>query len=208
MADGKVLPMPPAEAFAEGLEAKIPYIVGWNSLEMPIPPAEVEKITASLAESDPRFSTIEAAYSDRDSYLTHIVSDLYFVEPALNLATMHATNGQPTWVYRFSVLSPAMRGLMQGAPHASERQYVFQTLGSSPWPTDANDAVQAKTISSFWVRFAKSGDPNGEGRPSWPRYDHSRDEILDFGNDGPSVIEPPRGKAMDAIADLYQGNTQ
>ena len=208
MADGKILPMSPADAFAKGLEAKVPYVVGWNSLEFPAPAADVEKFIGAVAAANPRVSDIEASYPDRETYLTHVVSDLLFTEPALALAAMHAGNGAPTWVYRFSVLSPAMRGVLKGAPHASERQYVFQTLKTSPWPTDANDAVQAKTMSAYWAAFAKDGDPNDAGQPNWPRYDRARDRILDFSNDGPSVVTTPRRKAMDAIAELNPGNTK
>lgn len=208
MAEGRILPMSPADAFAKGLEAKVPYVVGWNSLEFPAPAADVEKFIGVMAAANPRVSGLEATYPDRETYLTHVVSDLLFTEPALALAAMHAANGAPTWVYRFSVVSPAMRGVLKGAPHASERQYVFQTLKTSPWPTDANDAVQAKTISAYWAGFALNGDPNGAGRPDWPRYDRARDQILDLSNDGPAVVTTPRRKTLDAIAELDQGNTK
>jgi para-nitrobenzyl esterase len=204
MADGKILPMPVVEAFAKGLEAQVPYLAGWNSLEFPVPAAQAEKFIGDLAADDPRISGIKASYPDPESFQTYFVSDLLFTEPALALAGMHAAHGQPTWVYRFSVLSPSVRGRFKGTPHAQERQYVFQTLNTSPWPTDANDAAQAKTMSAYWTSFAKIGDPNGEGRPAWPRYDRASDQILDFGNDGPSVIAPPRRKALDAIADLHR----
>ncbi len=53
------------------------------------------------------------------------------------------------------------------------------------------------------MSFAKTGDPNGPARPAWPRYDAAHDEILDFANDGPVVINSPRREAMDAIARLH-----
>src|SRR5690606_37681030 len=107
------------------------------------------------------------------------------------------------WVYQFSVLSPAARALFKGAPHASERQYVFRTLAASPWPTDDNDARQAQVMSAYWTAFARTGDPDGAGRPAWPVYDPEHNTLLDFTNDGPVVTIVPRADAMKAISALH-----
>ncbi len=202
MADGKILTIGPADGFAQGLEARVPYIVGSNSLEFPAPPAAVEQAIAAMAKDNPRAAGLEASYPDHATYSAHVLSDILFTEPGLNLAARHAANGQPTWVYRFSVLSAAVQSKLQGAPHASERQYVFETLKTSPWPTDANDATQAANIRGYWVRFAKTGDPNGGGQPVWPRYSRASEQILDFTNHGPVVTAPPRRNAMNAIAEI------
>jgi para-nitrobenzyl esterase len=204
IADGTILTMGPAEGFAAGIEARIPYVVGWNSLEFPAPPGQLDKLLAATPQMTAAArSWIAAAYPDPTTYAAHMASDLLFTEPALALARLHAAHGQPTWVYQFSVLSASVRDRMTGAPHASERQYVFRTLNASPWPTDANDAVQADTISAYWVAFAKAGAPNGSGRVRWPTYEPARDEILDFTNAGPVVVKAPRRSAIDAIAALY-----
>ena len=82
--------------------------------------------------------------------------------------------------------------------HASDRQYVFNNLAASPWPTDARDAALAKTISAYWVAFAKAGDPNGGGRPRWPFYGQD-DKLLNFTNDGPVAEKTPDAAALDLI---------
>src|SRR5262249_11570640 len=130
----------------------------------------------------------------------NIVSDAIFTEPARHLAALHARNGNPTWLYRFSVVSPAARGKLKGAVHASERQYVFQTLNASPWPTADSDKTAAQAMSAYWASFAKTGDPNGDARPAWPRYSASDDRLLNFTDDGPVAEKVPDAARLDAIA--------
>ena len=199
--DGQIVTMDVSDAFAKGLEAKVPYIVGSNSLEFPIPAKGVEKMLGDLTRLTPdQRAKIEAAYGDKDAFALNIVSDVIFTEPARHLAALHAKNGQPTWLYRFSVLSPAVRSILKGAPHASERQYVFQTLGASPWPTGEQDKAAAAVMSAYWADFAKTGDPNGAGRPAWPAYSAEQDRLLDFTNDGPVAGKVPHPERLDALA--------
>jgi para-nitrobenzyl esterase len=57
---------------------------------------------------------------------------------------------------------------------------VFNNLGKSPLfpdPSDpalaaasAPDRKVADQMSSYWVNFARTGDPNGKGLPTWPRF--------------------------------------
>jgi para-nitrobenzyl esterase len=199
--DGKLVRMDVAEAFSKGLEAEVPYIVGSNSLEFPAPPAAAEKMLADFAHVTPeQRPRLEAAYGDKAAFVREAISDFIFTEPARHLAALHARSGQPTWLYRFSVVSPAVRGVLKGAVHASERQYVFQTLSASPWPTGEQDKAAASAMSAYWTAFARTGDPNGEGRPTWPAYAASDDRLLDFTNDGPVAAKVAHPERLDALA--------
>jgi para-nitrobenzyl esterase len=204
--DGHVLTASPLDGFAKGSEAKVPYVIGWNSLEIPVGPGGLDKALESnpIIPSAVKRAQVATAYSDAATYTAHVVSDMVMTEPAVNLARLHVSHGQPTWVYEFSVVSSSMRDKLPGAPHASERQYVFMTLKTSPWPTDANDLTQARTMSAYWADFAKSGSPNGGSRVRWPVYDPSKNELLDFTNEGPIVVKMPRVAAIEAIAALYR----
>ncbi|MFD2271268.1 carboxylesterase family protein [Undibacterium arcticum] len=78
-------------------------------------------------------------------------------------------------------MAAAARSQFNGAMHASELPFVFDTLnaryGASVTPQDAQTA---KLANDYWVSFAKTGNPNGIGRPEWQAYDTKSDTLLEF----------------------------
>ena len=195
--DGVLLTENPLAAFAAGNVARIPYLIGSNSLEFPGAYAILDRLTKLTPDARAR---AVAAYGSDIRFKDHIVSDVIFGEPARTLAREQLGHGAPVWLYRFSVVSEkAPKAVQGGAVHASDRQYVFDNLGASTWPTDARDAALAKTISAYSVAFARTGNPNGSGRPAWPRYEPS-DLLMNFTNDGPVAEKTPDAAALDLIA--------
>jgi para-nitrobenzyl esterase len=88
-----------------------------------------------------------------------------------------------------------MRKAWKGAPHATEIPFVFDTVaakyGDKLVPADK---AAAEAANAYWAAFAKTGDPNGVGRPNWPAYDATKDILLDFAEQGP-VVRPDPWKA-------------
>ena len=205
IADGEILPMAPSEGFARGLEARVPYVVGSNSLELPVPKPLLDATLARLPGiTQLQLQEIAGAYPSQDAYETRAATDILFTEPAARLAALHAAHGQPTWLYRFSAVPLAGRAVLKGAFHTSEIYYVFETLPSYPKvPTDADDARLAAVVNGYWVRFARTGDPNDPGAPDWAMWQRSKDELMDFSNDGPKMEAVPARPLLDAIAASY-----
>jgi para-nitrobenzyl esterase len=68
-----------------------------------------------------------------------------------------------------------------GSGHGSDVPYAFQTLaggrGGAPKPEDLKISDM---ISSYWVNFAKNGDPNRPGLPKWPAFAENDLKVMVF----------------------------
>ena len=69
-----------------------------------------------------------------------------------------------------------------GAAHTSEVPYVFDNTGGDASQFEDIDRTVSGAMAAAWVRFAKTGDPNGRGLPQWPAYRSPDYRLLDFGD--------------------------
>ena len=70
-----------------------------------------------------------------------------------------------------------------GAGHGAEIPYVFDNLAQDDRPWTTADRQLAATLAATWVRFARTGDPNGPGLPAWRPYDGTNGAIRRIGDD-------------------------
>lgn len=69
-------------------------------------------------------------------------------------------------------------------PHGSEVAYVFGTLDKRSSSFDAPEKEISRMLTSYWVNFAATGDPNGPGLPYWPLYTKETPFALHVGDEG------------------------
>jgi para-nitrobenzyl esterase len=159
-------------------------MAGWNRDEGGLPPATLasyrtiaEQTWGSSAEAFlkvyPATNDAEAARSYADFNADRFIADSTWewIEAQIK------TGGAPVYRYYFERPSPGDRyhPVTAGVFHSSEIEYVFGNLRVRPSaPFTAADLKLSEMMQSYWVNFAKSGNPNGPALPEWPAYNADR----------------------------------
>ena len=105
-----------------------------------------------------------------------------FVCPSLFMAEQLRKKGGKTWVYQFNRVRNDELAKKYGAFHGAELPYVFDT--HDEWlPTNNVDKDLTRKIQSYWLSFAKTGNPNNSNAVTWPQYDSSNDSTLVLDDD-------------------------
>ena len=203
--DGRLITETAESAYKAGRQPDVPLLVGSNSADTAgnrIRATTKDELFARFGESS---AQARAAYdpdgtADLATLIARANDDFGQAEPARFAANAFAANGSPVYRYRFSYVQAAMREQMRaGAPHGGEIAYVFGTLTARPGSTlTPEDQAVSRVAQSYWVNFARTGDPNSEGLPIWPRHDPKKDVIFEFRADGTAGAGPdPRKVRLD-----------
>jgi para-nitrobenzyl esterase len=200
MIDGRWLPRHPMAALAEPPHRLVPLIVGSTSDELGQLPWMLARRMRRDALAGLRSSRaeLEAAYGSRAAFKADFVSDLGFVEPAREVARRALAAGAPVWLYRFDCVPAADRGRLRGARHTLELPYLFASFGAAGIAATADDRRDADRLRAYWLAFVRSGRPEPEHLPRWPRFDGS-DTALAF-RPGTATVVPQRTAVLDALA--------
>ena len=186
--DGIALPRKPFIPDAPPISAKIPVLIGSNKDEMTIFRARDPKFGASTDEEFTAYvrqqlpgkaeALIPALRTAFPGYTpSHLITATetmkgYWIATVLQAERKAAQGAAPVYVYLLAWETPVDGGRLR-AHHALDLPLVFNNIesgrnmvGPGPEPQRLSDLM-----SSAWIAFARSGDPNTSGLPKWPPYD-------------------------------------
>lgn len=185
--DGYVLPESIATIFKEKKQNDVALLTGWNEDEGIIfgPIKTATDYRKQIAEQYQADSTTFLKYypanteAEAASSQLKASRDIIFGVHNYTWANVQSKQGKPVYVYRFKRKVPATGDYKKyGAFHTGEVPYAYNNLKFVDRPWEAADHRLANVMSSYWVNFTRSGNPNGKGLPKWPAYKTNSKQVM------------------------------
>lgn len=185
--DRVVIP-PVYETFAAGKQNDVAVISGWNADDGvsfgPAPKATQfqENIKKQYGDKAEAFLKLFPAKTDEEAAQSQkLISQLFFGWNNYAWARLQASMGTgKAYLYYFKRVPPGEPNY--GAFHSSEFGYALHNLKKWDRPFTDIDFKVEDSMSSYWVNFAKTGDPNGEVLPVWPAFNENDPQIIELGD--------------------------
>ena len=213
--DGYVLTEAPSDVFREGAQRDVPLLAGSSARENASLPyvldlADFERdARAEYGDAADRFLALFEADESTVREVSGVSrGDRVFVWQNWAWTRAHARTGTSACFYYHWNHVPPIRTdaefaqKMKGAYHGVELPYVWRNLQTRDWPWTTFDRSLSETASSYWLNFAATGDPNGDGLPRWSRFDPDAPHAMRFG-DPVGMTDVPRREQLEFWDDWY-----
>ena len=229
--DGWVMPTLADEVFAAGDQNDVPVILGsmadeGRTLYSRMPELPRDEFVAGLRDQyGDRTETVLAAYAAEVNSSTRtagqaISTDRNFTWQMRAWARAIGDTND-VYLYFFSHAPPVFRLYVPnwpdldfpdgrrgaGAYHSGDLAYAFGNVGLVGIDWNNRDHQLSGEMSQYWVNFAKTGNPNGEGLPEWPQYDRETEAAIEFATDGTTPIAKVREAKLDLFDSSYKAHS-
>jgi para-nitrobenzyl esterase len=209
--DGRVVSQHPYFPTASPVSAEVPVMIGSTRTEMTLSSDEAafsldengmrKRVTDLLGEQAGRVIEVYRQANQNatpsDIYFL-IASDYRYGAPTMKIAERRAALGKgPVYLYYFRWETPVDGGRLK-SPHTMEIPFAFDNVKVSARLTGGGpEAVAlADKISSAWIAFARTGDPNTPKLPRWPAFNPTDRPTMVFNNVSTVENDPLRQQRL------------
>ena len=189
--DGRVIPDDQYKLYAAGTYNDVDVLIGYNSDEGLSfwPPSTSSQYVESVQQrygsfADKLIDAYPAGDGRPPKSTRDLMRDAAFGWQTWAWARLQSKTGKSNvYLYYFDQHPNYPEDSPQadhGSPHGQDVAYVFQDLNSSDPRTTKSDLIISEAMATYWVNFAKCGDPNGKGVPKWPVFSERKDSVMIF----------------------------
>lgn len=211
--DGDVLPRHPFTPDAPKQSADIPILIGSNKDEMTIFQAsepwfgqfteeQLIEYAAKVPNGDALLSELRRIYPDYSpTHLRSAIDSIRFTFGSQLLAERKAAQeAAPVYMYFLTWETPVNHGVFK-SPHTLDMPLMFDNVEKSVALVGTGPDAQkmADLMSTAWINFARSGDPNTKELPRWQPYSAEKRSTMIF-DLPPKVVNDPNGAIRRILA--------
>ncbi len=191
------------ETYKQGKQNDVNLILGWNGDDIVAgPPPDMKTFKKNIKERfgdlANEFLSVYPAETNEEmtkSYFEMSRDGFFAIQLYTWAKIADQTGTKDVYLYNFNKNLPAHSPETQfGAFHSGEIVYAYDNLHTLNRPWEDTDHELAGLMSSYWVNFAKTGNPNNEELPTWFRYDDELEHVMILDTEIRSVPIPTKDK--------------
>lgn len=197
--DGYLVTEKFSDIYAKRAQNDVPILVGWNEDEIaafttPLTKEQYKKnVESRFGELCKEIFQLYPCTSDEEANRSqeYMMRDEFYAIQSYTWAKEQTRTGKAkAFIYNFNRKGPSNKKVDRlRAYHTDEVAYVFgnlhkfdnpneDVLGKFGTPWEEIDFEISKKMSAYWINFAKTGNPNGNGLPKWKAYDLKKENVL------------------------------
>lgn len=202
--DGHSVKEEPGILFARGEQHNIPYMTGGNSFEgtvIALSAITTDEFSRVLGDD---LSQVKELYADdfavsEKQGIERVFGDNRYLVSARLLSESMNQVGAKSWLYYFNYLPQDHRATYPGTPHGVDARILLGGHLAADQPT----RQVAARMRSYWLNFARNGNPNGSDDATWPAHSGENDLWLVI-DDNDRVSSGVISDKLDFLESLYK----